>query len=340
MKLNLIADSLWLLPLVLLTACGSGGSPVATPSSTAQMVFEGPGIPGSASIQELSTGNLDGSHLMRVTHDGLNEFLPHFAPDATRLVYSKFLVGEYGDPAPVTDIFSYDFATASETRLTTSGSAFQAAWSPDGQRIAFGTYNGTGLYLMNLDGSSPHVVAQPSGALDDLRWDDFAWSSDNWIVFTVGQNTNNCFKVRVDKIRPDGTSRTQLTNGGPSCTPPGMEQYGDADPGISADGRTIYSSRGLSPLPADPNLTLRHLYAFSSDAYTAGKVEKDLSLAAKPSCTVGVPKGSPDGTRILVFLLCPSDPQHNGVTLTDTTGSFWTFITPGFGPDWNPTTQP
>jgi len=51
-----------------------------------------------------------------------------------------------------------------------------------------------------------------------------------------------------------------------------MEQYGDSDPGISADGQTIFSSRGLSPLPADPAQTLRHLYASSSDAYTPGKV--------------------------------------------------------------------
>jgi len=55
---------------------------------------------------------------------------------------------------------------------------------------------------------------------------------------------------------------------------------------------------------------------------------------------VGVPKGSPDGTQILVFLFCPSNLQQVGVTLTNTTGSSWTFIATGFGPDWNPTTQP
>jgi hypothetical protein len=119
-----------------------------------------------------------------------------------------------------------------------------------------------------------------------------------------------------------------------------MEPYGDADPGISADGQTVYSSRGLSPLPADHTQTLRHLYAYSSDAYTPAKVETDLSIASHPDCTVGVPKGSPDGTEILVFLFCPDDPEHVGVTLTDTSGSSWNFISTGFGPDWNPTTKP
>ena len=342
MKLRIFGRSLSLLPLLPLIACG-GGTTTATSAASAgkpQMVFEGPGVPGSTSVQEISTGYLDGSNIVQITHDGLNEFLPHFSPDGTRLVYTKFLTGEYGDPTPVTDSYLYTFATAAETRLTTMGDAFQATWSPNGQQIAFGTYNGTGLYLMNPDGTGQQFIAGPSGALDDQRWNDFAWSSDNWIVFAVGQNTNNCFKVRLDKIRPDGTSRTQVTDGGPNCTPPGMEQYGDSDPGWSADGQTIYSSRGLSPLPADPTQTLRHLYSFSSDAYTPGKVETDLSLADQPNCKAGVPKGSPDGTQILLFLFCPSDPQQVGVTLTNTTGTTWTFVTPGFGPDWNPTTQP
>jgi hypothetical protein len=343
MKYRLVAHSLSLLPLlalVALMACGGGGSTPATPGAKPQIVFEGPGVPGSSSIQELFTANLDGSNVVQITHDGLNEFLAHFSPDGTRLVYTKFLTGEYGDPAPETDIFSYSFGTAIETRLTTLGSAFQAVWSPDGRQIAFGNYNGTGLYLMNPDGTGQYLVAQPSGALDDLRWNDFAWSSDNWILFAVGQNTNNCFKVRLDKIRPDGTARTQVTDGGPNCTPAGMEQYGDSDPGFSADGQTVYSSRGLSPLPGDPTQTLRHLYAFSSDAYYPGKIETDLSMAYEPDCKVGVPKGSPNGTQILVFLFCPSNPQRVGVTLTNNTGSSWTFVTPGFGPDWNPSAQP
>lgn len=346
-KLRLFFGRVCLLPaLTLLMLAGCGGNSetsstaAATPAAKPQMVFEGPGVPGSSSIQEISSGNLDGTNIVQITHDGLNEFLPHFSPDGTQLVYTKFLVGEYGDLAPETDIYTYSFATSAETRLTTMGSAFQAVWSPDGQQIAFGTYNGTGLYLMNADGTGQQLIAGPSLALDDLRWDDFAWSSENWIVFTVGENTNNCFKVRLDKIRPDGTSRTQVTDGGPNCTPAGMEQYGDSDPGWSADGQTVYSSVGLSPLPADATQTLRHLFSFSSEAYTAGKVETDLSAADQPECKAGVPKGSPDGTQILLFLFCPSNPQQVGVTLTNTTGTSWTFVTAGFGADWNPTTQP
>jgi Tol biopolymer transport system component len=343
MKTRNFADCLFLLPMVALLACGGAGTkatPPAAPAAKPQIVFEGPGVPGTVSTQELFTGNLDGSNIVQITDDGLNKFLAHFSPDGTRLVYTKFLSGKFGDPAPETDIFTYTLATATETRLTTTGNDFQAAWSPDGQQIAYGNYDGTGLYLMNADGSGQQLVGQPSGAADDVIWHDIAWSSDNWIYFVVKQTTNNCFKVRLDKIRPDGSARTQVSGGGANCTPPNMEPYGDADPGISADGQTVYSSRGLSPLPADPTQTLRHLYAYSSDAYTPDKVETDLSIATKPDCTVGVPKGSPDGTQILVFLFCPDDQLQVGVTLTNTSGSSWTFIDIGFGPDWNPTTQP
>jgi hypothetical protein len=346
MKSSILPYALSLLTTLSMSAfvaCGSGaGTSTAVEVSAAkpQIVYIGPGVPGQVAVQQLYTANLDGSNTVELKQDNLNKFLSHFSPDGTRLVYTKFLSGKFGDVAPVSDIFLYDLATSTETQLTTTGTAIMATWSPTGRQIAFGTYDGTGLYLMNPDGTDRQLIGQPTGASDDLVWHDFAWSADNWIYFVVEQNINNCLKVRLDKIRPDGTSRTQVSDGGPNCTPPNMEPYGDADPGISADGQTVYSSRGLSPLPADNTQTLRHLYAYSSAAYTPGKVETDLSIALKPDCTVGVPKGSPDGKQILVFLFCPDDEPHLGVTLTPIDGSSWTFIATGFGPDWNPTTKP
>lgn len=208
-----------------------------------------------------------------------------------------------------------------------------------------GSNGALGLYIVNTDGTDAHRVAVWSGANDDVEWGDYAWSSDDWILFTAKQTPGGCFKVRLDKIRPDGSSRTKVTDGGTSCTATGFEQSGDADPGWSADGRTIYSSRGF-PVPPTGMLapvTERKLYAFSSDAWYAGKPESDLSLPSEPGCIEGVPKGSPDGQRVLLFRACFEAgmpiPGRIGIHVTDPAGSYRTLVTEDFGPDWNPLAQ-
>ncbi len=191
---------------------------------------------------------------------------------------------------------------------------------------------------MTRDGSNARVVARPSGLADDLHWSDLAWSRDNWIYFVVAQNVGGCFKTRIDRIRPDGTARTQITDGGPSCTPPGLEQSGDADPGISPDGLTIYSSRGLPRnVPgAGPGQAVRHLYRIDATPWLPGKPETDISATTRDACVAGVPKVSPDNALIAFFQFCADDPAHVGVTLTDLKGSTYRFLFPGFGPDWDP----
>jgi len=224
--------------------------------------------------------------------------------------------------------------------ITHQGDAVQGTWAPTSKRIAYlSTTQPTTMWTIDSDGSNPQPIARSSGAINDMQWGDIAWSRDDWILFSVAQNVNGCFKVRTDKIRPDGSSRTQVSDGGPNCTPPGAEQSGDADPGWSADSKTIYSSRGfpMPPVNGPPGSTERKLYAFSSDAWYPGKPEMDLSLPSEPSCIEGVPKGSPDGQHILVFRICFDTPTpKGGIYLTDTAGSYRTFITEGFGADWAP----
>lgn len=313
--------------------------------STAQIVFMAPtgaqSAPGSGTTPgawELVVMNLDGSGRKQVTHNQEQEFLPHFSPDGTRLLYTRFTTGGYDVQSSLSRVTLYDFATESTRDLTDTGKDSYPVWSPDGSRIAFlSTRDGyQALWVMNADGSDAHEIGHPSGANLDVAWGDIAWSSQNWILFVVADKgaSGACFKTRLDKVRPDGKQRTQVTEGGPNCTPPGMEQSGDADPGFSADGATIYTSRGFpSSSPGLPGTTIRKLYAISSDAWYPGKLERDLSRASAPDCVEGVPKGSPDSTRILLFRACAG--ERAGVTVTDTTGSYRTWIADGFGPDWN-----
>jgi len=297
-------------------------------------------VPGAGAIFEVALVNLDGSGFRQLTNDGKMKFLPHFSPDGTKIVYSKYSVGQYGSPDAAMDIAVYDLATGAETMLTNQGDDVQGTWSPTGDRIAYLNISSpTSMWIMDADGSNPQRIAVSSNTVDDRQWGDIAWSRDNWILFSVAQDVDGCFKVRTDKIRPDGLSRTPVTDGGPNCTPPGAEQSGDADPGWSANSQTIYSSRGFPVAPVDgpPSSTERKLYAFSSDAWYPGKPETDLSLPSEPSCIEGVPKGSPDGEHVLVFRICFDTPMpKGGIYLTDAAGSYRTFITEGFGADWSP----
>ena len=299
-----------------------------------------PPVPGPGAVYEIAVMNLDGSGFRQLTNDGKFKFLPHFSPDGSKIVYTKYSVGQYGSSDAVMDIAVYDLANGVETIITHQGDDVQGTWSPTGGRIAYlNIAPPTTMWTMDPDGSNPQKIASSSGTVDDMQWGDIAWSRDDWILFSVAQNVNGCFKVRTDKIRPDGSSRTQVSDGGPNCTAPGAEQSGDADPGWSANSQTIYSSRGFPVPPANgpEGSTERKLYAFSSDAWSPGKPEMDLSLPSEPSCIEGVPKGSPDGKHVLLFRLCFDTPTpQGGIYLTDAAGSYRTFITAGFGPDWAP----
>lgn len=333
---------------------GGGGVARADPrwgtvASEAQIVVMAPTgsqiVPDTgadAGAWELVVMNLDGSGRRRITDNDEQEFLPHFSPDGTRLLYTRFLSGGYGIPGAESRVTVYDFATGTTRDLTETGRDSYPVWSPDGSRIAFLSARDFpdgrhALWVMNADGSDAHEIGRPSGEPSDFEWGDIAWSSRDWILFVALENDagNTCFKARLDVVRPDGTERTQVTDGGPSCTPPGLEQNGDADPGFSADGATIYTSRGLPDRPPGiPGGTIRRLYAVSSDAWDPDKPEKDLSLASAPDCIEGVPKNSPDGAHVLLFRLCAG--EQPGVYVTDDQGSFRTRVADGFGPDWNP----
>ena len=325
----------------------------ARTTSAQQMVFmtpitTGQGVPEPGNTgYEVAIMNLDGSEFRQLTNDGKFKFLPHFSPDASKIVYTKFSVGGYGSMDAVFDIAIYDLATDQETVITHDGHDIDGIWSPDGTHIAYlasafvpaEALHDSTIWIADADGSNPRKVASASGAEDDLSWGDIAWSSQDWIMFSVAQNVTSCYKVRIDKIRPDGTQRTRVSDGGPNCTPPGMEQSGDADPGFSADGETIYSSRGFPMPPAGQvsPTTERKLFAFSGDAWSPGKIEHDLSLPSEPDCIEGVPKGSPDGARVLLFRFCfDMGTPKGGIYVTDTAGSYRTFVAQGFGPDWNP----
>ena len=165
---------------------------------------------------------------------------PADPPDEGELVVTILAKPELGEAGY--EIFTMNLDGSNRRQITDNDTQeFLPHFSPrDGSRLAFmcKRFASQSLCLMNADGSGAHEAARPGGDEKDLIWGDPAWPIDDWILMTVGEDRGgDCFKVRLDKIRPDGGNRTQVTEVGPYCTSPGKEQSGDADPAFSADGR-------------------------------------------------------------------------------------------------------
>src|SRR5881409_3578629 len=123
----------------LLVARHRPSRPPTVGTSDAQIVFMAPVKVSTMGPRgyELVTMNLDGSNRRQLTDNDRQEFLPHFSPDGSRLAYTTFTSGSYGQPGSQTDVAIYDFTSGTEINLTKTGKDSYPVWSPDGSRIAF-----------------------------------------------------------------------------------------------------------------------------------------------------------------------------------------------------------
>ena len=78
---------------------------------------------------------------------------PNLSPDGQRVALDVAVTEGSG-----TDIWAYDWQRDTMTRLTFTGKAANAVWSPDGQYIVFWTQQGEGMSVTRSDGSGK---AQP-----------------------------------------------------------------------------------------------------------------------------------------------------------------------------------
>lgn len=111
---------------------------------------------------DVYTVNIDGTHLHRVTHDGLSGS-PAFSPDSRRLVYQTFNVKTGRQPYLVT----IPVDDPSDKHVVTSDLyvSFYGEYTPDGQSILYDTTDsGTqGTWIMNADGTDKRTLTPPKG---------------------------------------------------------------------------------------------------------------------------------------------------------------------------------
>ena len=332
--------------VLLLGACGGGGdmpggSGAAGGSGTAapQFVFEAPGIPGSGVVQELYTARLDGTGLMQITHDGLTKFLPHFSPDGKRILYSEFVVGQYGDPHARVDLMVHDLATATETRLTSDGQSIQGAWSSDGQRIVFGAYSNNGMSIMNADGSGRHLVGQPSGAPDDQVWGRLRLVERRLDPVHGGAEHRRLLQGPAStRSAPTAATEPRSPMAARIARPPAWNRT--AMPTRASAPTARRSSAHAASRRRRPDWRGARSGACIPSRATPGRRARSRTISAcrrRRTASRACRKARRTAARVLVYRICDGEP-HSGVTLTDTAGFYRTWVIDGFGADWNPVT--
>jgi tricorn protease len=140
----------------------------------------------------------DGGDAARISRSAENESHIAWSPDSRQLVYSS-------DRDSAAHLFLYDFASASESRLTSgAGTNHSAVFSPDGQRVAF-VRGDNEIRVLDLASKQERALAR--GVFDRPPFaavPPFVWSPDNrWVAFL---STGQKGFTNVSVVAADGTN--------------------------------------------------------------------------------------------------------------------------------------
>ena len=149
---------------------------------------------------EIYTVRSDGTGLVYLTNNSVEDTDPAWSPDGTRIAFTSTRDGPHA-------IYVMNENGSNVNRLTpVTWDSFRPAWSPDGSRIAFvSARNGnTDVYVMKADGTGEQRLTTHQ-ALDS----DPAWSPDGTrIAFTSERGGN----AQIYVMNADGSGVTRLTS--------------------------------------------------------------------------------------------------------------------------------
>jgi Tol biopolymer transport system component len=118
---------------------------------------------------DVYTVHPNGSGLLQLTNDAVNESLPNISPDGSLVAYA-------GYNAATSSWDVYSVASTGGVPVDISGAPdagdFEPAWSPDGSMIVFHSIRDfhNDVYLMNADGSYQAIIDNGADNDSDADW--------------------------------------------------------------------------------------------------------------------------------------------------------------------------
>ncbi|HMA24353.1 MAG TPA: hypothetical protein VKP00_10165, partial [Gemmatimonadaceae bacterium] len=241
---------------------------------------------------------------------------PRFSPDGRQLAVAV-------TEGMAQDIWVYNLASGTPSRLTSDGTAERPEWTPDGRRIAYVVRSGTAraaVWWRSADGSGePQFIASmtdpirevsfsPDGRSAILRVDTPRFQRQLWVVHLDGDRTPqplfvSGFDAMAARVSPDGRWLAYTSNESGR-----NEVYVRPFPGaggrwaVSTDGGTepIWTSDGRGLLYRSGNYLVRAAVGTSRE-FTVGRrdtvVREMLRENYRTSYFHAMYDVSPDGRR-------------------------------------------
>lgn len=238
--------------------------------------------------------------------------LDNLDPDKSggRLLFTQYVGGEDWEHG---EIYVLDIASGETTRLTENDLMdVYPVWAPDNTEIAFLSWREADLdiYIMDADGHNQRKLHDSGGHDGDIDW-----ASQN-IVFTAGS--------RIWIMREDSTGAVPVTD------PPRAGEwgkanlpFGDYDPRLSPDGKTIVFERLEDDTSAHGNY---NFFSIRAD----GTGEKRLT---SNGYSQGTANWSPSGEKMVFIVAAIGDAGKYDIYTMHADGSNMSNVTPDYFPE-------